>query len=123
MAMQADVRKPAAAENMIKHIQTAWGGIDVLVHNTLTPYVVKSFQHMAGEKLGSKLDDAMRAAFVVTNAVLPTMIEQGRERIIYRCSWRTALTNRAFISPLAPGKLPALLSFPCPVYKTKIGDG
>jgi 3-oxoacyl-[acyl-carrier protein] reductase len=53
MAVQADVREAAAVESMIEQVQTAWGGIDVLVHNALT------------------------------QAVLPAMTEQGWGRIIY----------------------------------------
>ena len=77
MAVRADVRESAAVENMIAQVQTTWGGIDVLVHNALIPYVIKSFQDMTWEELGVKLDDEMRAAFAVTKAVLPAMSEQG----------------------------------------------
>jgi 3-oxoacyl-[acyl-carrier protein] reductase len=77
MAVQADVREPAAVESLIEQVQAAWGGIDVLVHNALTPYVVKSFQDMTWEELGGKLEDEMRAGFAVTKAVLPAMTEQA----------------------------------------------
>jgi Enoyl-(Acyl carrier protein) reductase len=80
---QADVREGAAVESMIEQVQVAWGGIDVLVHNALTPYVIKPFQDMTWEELGGKLDDEMRAAFAVTKAVLLAMTEQGWGRIIY----------------------------------------
>jgi 3-oxoacyl-[acyl-carrier protein] reductase len=83
MAVRADVREVAAVERMIEQVQTAWGGIDVLVHNALTPYVIKPFQEITWEELGSKLDDEMRAAFTITRAVLPAMIRQSRGRIIY----------------------------------------
>ncbi|GAA3477114.1 SDR family NAD(P)-dependent oxidoreductase [Streptomyces yanii] len=83
IAVQADVREAAAIESMVEQIQAAWGGIDVLVHNALIPYAVKSFQDMTWEELGGKLDAEMRAAFAVTKAVLPAMTEQGWGRIIY----------------------------------------
>jgi 3-oxoacyl-[acyl-carrier protein] reductase len=84
IAVQADVRDQAAVQGLIEQAHAAWGGgIDVLVHNALTPYAVKSFQDMTWEELGGKVDDEMRAAFVVTKAVLPAMIEQGWGRIIY----------------------------------------
>ena len=83
MAVQADVRDVAAVQAMIDRVQAAWGGVDVLVHNALTPYAVKSFQEMTWDELGGKLDDELRAAFVVTKAVLPTMTERGTGRIIY----------------------------------------
>jgi 3-oxoacyl-[acyl-carrier protein] reductase len=83
MAVQADVRDAAAVEAMVEHVGAAWGGVGVLVHNALTPYAIKPFQDMTWEELGGKLDDEMRAAFVVTKAVLPAMTEQGWGRIIY----------------------------------------
>ena len=83
MAVQVDVREAAAVESMIEQVQAVWGGIDVLVHNALIPYVIKSFHDMTWEELGGKLDDEMHAAFVVTKAVLPAMTEQGWGRIIY----------------------------------------
>ena len=55
----------------------------MLVHNALIPYVIKPFQDMTWEELGGKLDDEMRAAFVVTKAVLPTMTKEHWGRIIY----------------------------------------
>ena len=78
-----EIEVTPAVENMIAQVQTTWGGIDVLVHNALIPYVIKSFQDMTWEELGLKLDDEMRAAFAVTKAVLPAMSEQGWGRIIY----------------------------------------
>lgn len=83
MAVRADVRETAAIESMVEQVQAAWGGIDVLVHNALIPYVVKSFRDMTWEELGGKLDAEMYAAFSVTKAVLPAMTEKGWGRIIY----------------------------------------
>ncbi|MER7792677.1 SDR family oxidoreductase [Streptomyces sp. NPDC097640] len=83
MAVQADVREAAAVQSMVDQVKAAWGGIDVLVHNALIPYAIKSFQDMTWEELGGKLNDEMRAAFTVTKAVLPAMTEQGWGRIVY----------------------------------------
>jgi 3-oxoacyl-[acyl-carrier protein] reductase len=83
MAVQADVREAAAIESMVEQVQAAWGGIDVLVHNALIPYAIKSFQDMTWEELGGKINDEMHAAFAVTKAVLPAMTEQGWGRLIY----------------------------------------
>lgn len=83
LAVQADVREAAAVRSLIEHVQAVWGGIDVLVHNALTPYVIKPFQDMTWAELGGKLDDEMRAAFAITKAVVPAMTEQGWGRIIY----------------------------------------
>lgn len=83
MAVQADVREPAAVEAMVERVRAAWDGVDVLVHNALTPYAIKPFQDMTWDELGGKLDDEIRAAFAITKAVLPAMTEQGWGRLIY----------------------------------------
>jgi 3-oxoacyl-[acyl-carrier protein] reductase len=106
MAVQADVREVAAVASMTERVQAAWGGIDVLVHNALTPYAIKPFQDMTWEELGGKLDDEMRAAYVVTKAVLPAMTEQGWGRIIYL---GTGLSRRPRQGMIALGTAKAAL--------------
>jgi len=98
MAVRADVREVAAVESMIARVQEAWGGIDVLVNNALTPYVIKSFQDMTWDELGGKLDDEMRAAFAVTKAVLPAMTQQGWGRIIYLGTGLSRLPREGMIA-------------------------
>ena len=84
IAVRADVREAAAVQTMVGRVAAEWGGgVDVLVHNALTPYAIKPFRDMTWEELGGKIDDEMRAAFVVTKAVLPAMTEQRWGRIIY----------------------------------------
>jgi len=83
VAVQADVRETAAVAALTERVAGAWGDIDVLVHNALTPYAIKPFHDMTWEELGGKLDDEMRAAYVVTKAVLPSMTAQGWGRLIY----------------------------------------
>jgi 3-oxoacyl-[acyl-carrier protein] reductase len=107
MAVQADVRDAAAVQGMIEQVQAAWGGIDVLVHNALTPYAVKPFQDMTWEELGGKLDEEMRAAFAVTKAVLPAMTEQDWGRIIYL---GTGLSRRPRQGMIALGTAKAALA-------------
>lgn len=35
---------------MIERVAVAWGGVDVLVPNALTPYAIKPFQDMTWEE-------------------------------------------------------------------------
>jgi 3-oxoacyl-[acyl-carrier protein] reductase len=107
MAVQADVRDVAAVERMLDGVRAAWGDVDVLVHNALTPYAIKSFQDMTWEELGGKLDDELRAAFVVTKAVLPAMTGHGWGRIIYL---GTALSRRPRADMIALGTSKAALT-------------
>jgi 3-oxoacyl-[acyl-carrier protein] reductase len=83
MAVQADVREPAAVDTLLEQVRAEWGDVDVLVHNALTPYVIKPFGEMTWEELGGKVNDEMLAAFTVTKAVLPAMTKKGDGRIIY----------------------------------------
>jgi 3-oxoacyl-[acyl-carrier protein] reductase len=83
MAIQADVRDAASVQALVDRVAAAWGGIDVVVGNALTPYAIKPFEELTWEELGGKLDDELRAAFVVTKAVLPAMTAQGWGRLIY----------------------------------------
>jgi 3-oxoacyl-[acyl-carrier protein] reductase len=111
MAVQADVRDAAAVEAMIGQVRAAWEGTGVLVHNALTPYAIKPFQDMTWEELGGKLNDEMRAAYVVTRAVLPAMTEQGGGRIIYL---GTGLSRRPREGMIALGTAKAALAeFAC----------
>jgi len=107
MAVQADVRDPSAVAALVERVGAAWGGIDVLVHNALTPYAIKSFQEMTWEELGGKVDDEMRAAFVITKAVLPAMIEQGWGRFIFLSA---GLSRRPRAGMIALGTSKAALS-------------
>ncbi|WP_433562956.1 SDR family NAD(P)-dependent oxidoreductase [Nocardia sp. CA-151230] len=107
LAVRADVRESAAVENLIEQVQAQWGGVDVLVHNALTPYAIKSFQDMTWKELGGKLDDEMRAAFTVTKAVLPAMTAQRWGRIIYI---GTGLSRRPRAGMIALGTAKAALA-------------
>lgn len=106
MAVRADVREPAAVEGMVEQVRTAWGGVDVLVHNALIPYAVRSFQDMTWDELGGKIDGEMHAAFAVTKAVLPAMTEQGWGRIVYL---GTGLSRRPREGMIALGTAKAAL--------------
>jgi 3-oxoacyl-[acyl-carrier protein] reductase len=83
MAAQADVRDEHAVRSMVEEVVSAWGAVDVLVHNALIPYAIKSFHEITWDELGGKLEQEMRAAFGLTKAVLPGMAERGYGRIVY----------------------------------------
>ena len=83
MAAQADVRDGSAVLGMVKQVRAAMGEVEVLVHNALIPYAIKSFDEISWDELGGKLDQELRAAFVVTKAVVPGMAKRGYGRIVY----------------------------------------
>lgn len=83
MAVRADVRDETAVRDMVEQVRTTLGEIEILVHNALIPYAVKSFDEMSWEELGGKLDQEMHAAFLLTKAVVPGMTRRGHGRIVY----------------------------------------
>lgn len=83
MAVQADVRDESAVLSMIDQVRDAMGEVEVLVHNALIPYAIKSFDEISWDELGGKLEQEMRAAFLMTKAVVPGMTRRGYGRIVY----------------------------------------
>src|SRR5471032_1489855 len=83
VAIKADVTEPDDVAAMVEEVNQRWGGVDVLVHNALTPYDITSFADMSWEQLGGKLDSELRAAFLTTKAVVPGMMSRGNGRLIY----------------------------------------
>jgi 3-oxoacyl-[acyl-carrier protein] reductase len=83
MAVPADVRDESAVLGMVEQVRSALGEVEVLVHNALIPYAVKSFDDISWDELGGKLEQEMRAAFVLTKAVVPGMTSRGYGRIVY----------------------------------------
>ena len=83
MVIKGDVTEPNDVAAMVDEINQQWGGVDVLVHNALTPYDVTSFANLSWEQLGGKLDSELRAAFLTTKAVVPGMVSRGYGRLIY----------------------------------------
>jgi NAD(P)-dependent dehydrogenase (short-subunit alcohol dehydrogenase family) len=90
-AIKADVTVPAEVSAMANEIAQGWGGPDVLVHNALIPYAITSFADLTWEQLGGKLDREMHAAYLVTKAVVPSMISRSYGRLIYMS---TVLSHR-----------------------------
>ena len=83
IAIQADVTIPGDISAMADEIAQRWGGVDVLVHNALIPFVVTSFADLTWEQLGGKLDRELHAAYSLTKAVVPEMVSRGYGRLIY----------------------------------------
>jgi 3-oxoacyl-[acyl-carrier protein] reductase len=107
MAVRADVRDESAVLGMVEQVRTAMGEVEVLVHNALIPYAVKSFDEISWDELGGKLEQEMRAAFLLTKAVVPGMTKQGYGRIVYL---GTVLSRRPREGMIALGTSKAALS-------------
>jgi 3-oxoacyl-[acyl-carrier protein] reductase len=83
MAVRADVRDGSAVLGMVEQVRAAMGEVEVLVHNALIPYAIRSFDEISWDELGGKLEQEMRAAYLMTKAVVPGMTMRGYGRIVY----------------------------------------
>ena len=83
VAIRADVTEPGDVAAMFDETNQRWGRVDVLVHNALIPFDVTSFADLSWEQLGGKLDRELRAAFLITKAVVPGMISRHYGRLVY----------------------------------------
>jgi NAD(P)-dependent dehydrogenase (short-subunit alcohol dehydrogenase family) len=83
VAIQADVTAPDDVARMVGEIDERWDSVDVVVHNALIPFAITSFAELTWEQLGGKLDRELRAAFLITKAVVPRMISRNYGRLIY----------------------------------------
>lgn len=107
MAVKADVRDGPAVLGMVEQVRVAMGEVEVMVHNALIPYAVKSFEEISWDELGGKLEQEMRAAFLMTKAVVPGMTRRGYGRIVYL---GTILSRRPRAGMIALGTSKAALS-------------
>lgn len=107
MAVQADVRDGSAVLGMVEQVRAAMGEVEVLVHNALMPYAIKSFEEISADELGGKVEQEMRAALVVTKAVVPGMTSRGYGRIVYL---GTVLSQRPREGMIALGAAKAALA-------------
>ena len=106
VAIRADVAAPGDVSAMADDVAQRWGGVDVLVHNALIPFVVTSFADLTWEQLGGKLDGELHAAYSLTKAVVPGMISRGYGRLIYLS---TGLSRRPRDGMIALGTAKAAL--------------
>ncbi len=137
VAIKADVTKADEVAEMVGETEDQWGRVDVLVHNALIPFDVTSFADLSWQQLGGKLDREMRAAYLITKAVVPGMISREYGRLVYlstglsrqpRAGMITLGTAKAALDQfvryvaleLAPHGITANLVAPATVNETKV---
>jgi 3-oxoacyl-[acyl-carrier protein] reductase len=81
-AFRADVREPSQVQEMVRQAEEALGPIDTLVINASIGFPVTPFLEYDWSDFEAKLTGELRAAFHVTKAVAPGMVERGRGCII-----------------------------------------
>ena len=97
-----DVTDENAVTNMIKNIETEIGTIDILVNNAgiikRTPMC-----EMSADDFRKVIDIDLNGPFIVSKAVIPSMIKNGHGKIINICSMMSEL-GRETVSAYAAAK-------------------
>lgn len=97
-----DVTDETAVQAMVKRIELEVGVIDILVNNAgiirRTPMV-----DMSVEEFRKVIDVDLNAPFIVSKAVIPSMIQKGHGKIINICSMMSEL-GRETVSAYAAAK-------------------
>ena len=139
LAIRADVTEADDVVAMIGEVEERWGRVDVLVHNALIPFDVTSFADLSWEQLGGKLDRELRAAFLITKAVVPEMISHNYGRLVYLSTGLSRRPREGMITlgtakaaldqfvrylalDLAPHGITANLVAPATVDETKVTE-
>lgn len=86
IAFQANVRDPQQVEALVQATRDTYGHIDILVNSSSPSGVFKRFEQMSWEEFALGVNNELRAAFLLTKAVLPGMQQQQYGRIIYLSS-------------------------------------
>ena len=115
VAIRADVTVPDDVTAMVDQTNQKWGRVDVVVHNALIPFDVTSFADLSWEQLGGKLDRELRAAFVITKAVVPGMISRGYGRLVYLSTGLSRRPRRDDYGGHRQGGAGSV----CPVHRTR----
>lgn len=97
-----DVTNESQVNEMIKIIETEVGIIDILVNNA---GIIKRIPmcEMSAEEFRQVIDVDLNAPFIVSKAVIPSMIKKGHGKIINICSMMSEL-GRETVSAYAAAK-------------------
>ena len=97
-----DVTDEDAVNTLVKRIETEVGNIDILVNNA---GIIKRIPmiDMKASEFRQVIDVDLNAPFIVSKAVIPTMIKMGHGKIINICSMMSEL-GRETVSAYAAAK-------------------
>ena len=85
-----DVTDEAAVNELVKKIEAEVGSIDILVNNA---GIIKRIpmHEMSAEQFRQVIDVDLNAPFIVSKAVIPSMMKNGHGKIINICSMMSEL--------------------------------
>ena len=82
-AVQADVRDAHQVARLVASVIDSYGRLDILVSNAAMRGRLAPFEQMGWEEFAKRVDDELKAAFELTQAVLPAMTSQHYGRLVY----------------------------------------
>ncbi|UGU33095.1 SDR family oxidoreductase [Mycolicibacterium smegmatis] len=83
LVVQADLTRAEDVAEMTDAITHHWGPVEVLIHDGRRPYERTSFAALSIDRLEHAVAQELRAAFLVTKAVIPAMIAGDYGRLVY----------------------------------------
>lgn len=83
IAVQADVRDREAVDAAVDDLRNEFGSVDILVNNARIPYEKRRLAELSWSELEGKLTGELEAAFNVSKAVLPGMVDREFGRLVY----------------------------------------
>lgn len=86
VAIRADVRSAAQANELAAAVLDAYGRIDVLVCNAVADVEAATFEELSWTQFERQMTEELKAAFEPTKAVIPAMKAQRFGRIVYLSS-------------------------------------
>jgi len=82
IAIQADIRQPAAARSLVARAAEEWGPIDILINNAGSLVKRMPIRDITEEQWDEVMDLNLKSALVCSRAVLPAMFERKRGAIV-----------------------------------------
>ncbi|MDQ6421987.1 SDR family oxidoreductase [Paenibacillus sp. LHD-117] len=86
ISIQADVRSAEQVGKLVETVKNTFGRVDVLVCTANMGVHATTFAELPWEQFERQLTDELKAAFIPTKAVIPTMMAQQFGRIVYLSS-------------------------------------
>src|SRR5215470_3651071 len=103
-AVQADVRDAHQVARLVASVIDSYGRLDILVSNAAMRGRLAPFEQMGWEEFAQRVNDELKAAFELTQAVLPAMTSQHYGRLVYVGSQHANGPRLAFLDCARDGQ-------------------
>jgi 3-oxoacyl-[acyl-carrier protein] reductase len=105
-AYQTDVLDTVQITHLVDRIRQRYNRLDILVSNAAVGWLEKPFEQLVWQEVEQEINHELKAAFELTKAVLPLMVEQQSGHLIYMAS---SLASHVLADTLASSMAKAAL--------------